>query len=582
MTIRLELALALLICTAASAADPPTDRQHVTTLADRYVAEFKLKFPLQYEFSGLATNRHDGVDINSPADLAKWRAFEKRLDTELHQVQPEAIAGQPEWVTWQFLNQALKQDAATLVCRSELWSVSPLGWQTALSQLASMQPVGTAEARAQALARWRKVSGWVDQEIANLREGQRLGYSAPRASVQSTLGQLDGLVDGAVKTSGYLSPAERDKTPAFVEEWTGLVTSSVLPALKRYRDFLRDEYLPHARQSLSIETQPNGRECYRGLIFATVTVDEDPGTLYDVAVKQVAKERQIAVALGRKLYGPKASDWNALAKLVVADPNNRFSTADEIRAYTQRTYDRAFAAADKMVLTPPVGKVKLEPVPEFQQASAPGGQYVPAADDGSRPATYYYRNVPKDLYRASLQNVILHETLPGHHLQIQFLAEHGHKGNHPISRLLFFSGPGEGWATYAEDFAHEIGLYDSDLDYIGRMMSSITPMMVVDLGMQVKGWSAQQATAYLREAMPLRPPERAAQSVALISASPGFVLAYPLGDLEWVKMRARAEASFGKRFDVRAFHQVELEDGMLPFAALEAKLDRWIHTASHE
>ena len=86
--------------------------------------------------------------------------------------------------------------------------------------------------------------------------------------------------------------------------------------------------------------------------------------------------------------------------------------------------------------------------------------------------------------------MILHETLPGHHLQIQFLAEHGRKGNHPIARLLFFSGPGEGWATYSEDFAHELGLYDSDRDYIGAQMSSITPMMVVDLGMQVKGWTA--------------------------------------------------------------------------------------------
>jgi len=87
-----------------------------------------------------------------------------------------------------------------------------------------------------------------------------------------------------------------------------------------------------------------------------------------------------------------------------------------------------------------------------------------------------------DLYRASLQNVILHETLPGHHLQIQFLAEHGRKGGHPIGRLLFFSGPGEGWATYAEDFAYEIGLYESDVDYIGRLMTSISPMMVADLG----------------------------------------------------------------------------------------------------
>jgi len=94
--------------------------------------------------------------------------------------------------------------------------------------------------------------------------------------------------------------------------------------------------------------------------------------------------------------------------------------------------------------------------------------------------------------------------------------------------------------------------------------------------MQVKGWSSNQAVEYLKEAMPLRPPERAAQSVAAISGNPGFVLAYPLGGLEWQKMRAHAQASLGKRFDVRAFHQMELEDGMLPFAALAAKLERWI------
>jgi uncharacterized protein (DUF885 family) len=573
------LALAV-VCADVRAADAPSDRQQVTALADRYVAEYQLRFPVSYEFSGLKADRHDGIDINSPADLAKWREFEKRLDAELQQVHADPLAGQPEWVTWHFLNQALKQDAATLVCRNELWDVSPLGWQAGLSQVAGLQPVGSDAARAQALSRWQKVPAWIDQEIANLKEGQRQGYSATRASVQATLGQVSALVDGPVKNSGYLSPAERDQTPAFTAAWTKLVNESVLPAMRRYRDFLRDQYLPHARETVSIQTQPNGRQCYRGLIFATVTVDEDPGTLYDVAVQQVAKEREIAVNLGKKIYGPKAADWSSLSKLVVADPKNKFASAEEIRDYTQRTYERAYAARSRMILNPPVGQVKLEPFPEFQQASAPGGQYMPAADDGSRPATYYYRNVPKDLYRFSVQNVILHETLPGHHLQIQFLAEHGHKGNHhPIARLLWFSGPGEGWATYAEDFSHELGLYDSDLDYIGRLMSSISPMMVVDLGMQVKGWTTEQAAAYLREAMPLRPPERASQSVALISGNPGFVLAYPLGDIEWVKMRKQAEATLGKRFDVRAFHQMELEDGMLPFAALQAKLQRWLHGA---
>jgi uncharacterized protein (DUF885 family) len=559
------------------------DRARVSALADRYVEAYQENFPVSYGFSGLTPKRSDGIDINAPAEIAQWHALLQGMSAELASIKPEAFPDQPEWVTWHFLNHALKQDAATAVCRNELWAnVTALGWVAELPQIARLQPVGTAEARTQALTRWRRFGPWFDQEIANLREGQRLGYSATVAAVQSTLGQLDKMLAGAPEKSDLMNAAERDKSPTFLEEWTQVISGTVWPALTRYRNFLREEYQPHARQSPSIAGMPQGRDCYRGLIFSAVTVDADPGKLYDVAVKEVERERAVALRLGRKIYGDKARDWKTLAELIRAEPNSGFANAAEIRAYTERTYNRAYAAAGRMVLTPPVGQVKLEPFPEFQQASAPGGQYSPAADDGSRGATYYYRNVPQDLYRSSLQNVILHETLPGHHLQLAFLAEHGRKGNHPIGRILYFGGPSEGWATYAEDFAYEIGLYDSDVDFIGRQMSSITPMMVVDLGLQVKGWSTEQAAQYLAEAMPLRTPERAKESVALISSIPGFALAYPLGGMQWHEMRDRAERKLGKRFDVRAFHQALLEDGMLPFAALNAKTDRWIAAGGKE
>lgn len=573
--------LLMLVCLAAvsfpaQSLEPTDDRARVTALADRFVTEYRTAFPLSYAFSGLPIERHDGIDINSPQDIARWHEILKGMAADLAHIKPDAFTDQPEWVTWQFLNQALRDDAETAVCRRELWSVSAFGWQASLSQVASIQPVGTVAARAQALTRWRKVGSWVDQEIANLKEGQRLGYSATQATVKATVGQLDELLAGKPDESAYMDTAERDKTPTFAQEWSGVIKGTVWPALERYRNYLRDGYLPRARTAVSIETHPNGRECYRALIFSTVTLDADPVKLFDTATAKVAEEQATAVRLGRKLYGDKAKDWDTLANLMKEDARNKFASSDEVLAYTQAIYERAHAAADKMVLTPPVARVKLEPFPEFQQASAPGGQYLPAADDGSRVATYYFRNVAKDLYRAPLQNVILHETLPGHHLQIAFLAENGRKNLHPIARLLFFSGPGEGWATYSEDFAREIGLYDSDYEYIGGLMSSITPMMVVDLGMQLKGWSTDQAIEYMRKAMPMRPPERAVQSVATISGLPGSVQAYPLGGIEWAKMRARAEQKLGERFDVRAFHQVLLEDGMLPFAALDAKLDRWI------
>lgn len=551
-------------------------RARVTALADRYVAEYQKNFPLSYAFSGLPVERNNGIDINSAADIARWHALLQSMGDELERIDPDAFAGEPEWVTWQFLDQAFRQDRMTAICRTELWSVSPLGWQAGLPQVAGIQPVGTDEARGQALERWRKIGPFVDREIANLKEGQRLGYSASEEAARSTLGQLEQLLAIKPGESPLMEPAARDKTPAFAARWQEVIEDSVWPAIVRYRNYVRDEYLPRARKSPSMEAMPDGRACYRALIFATATVEVDPDALFAQARNEVERERKLAVELGRRIFGERVTDWKSLGEAMRADPREKFGSADEVREFTRRVYERAHAAAGKMVMTPPVGKVVLEPFPEFQQATAPAGQYLPAAEDGSRPATYLYGNVTKDLYRSSLENVILHETLPGHHLQVAFLAEHGRKGNHPVARLLFFSGPGEGWATYAEDFAREIGLYDSDRDYIGRLMSSITPWIVLDLGMQLKGWTMDEALAYAVEARPLRAPEKVKETVAFISSAPGFVIAYPLGGLKWQEMRGKAEARLGAKFDVRAFHQAMLEDGMLPFSALEAKLDRWI------
>ena len=568
------LVLATLTAWPSSAAND--DRARVTALADRYVAEYEKNFPISFAFSGLPVKRNDGVDINSPEDVARWHQLMKDMSAELAAIKPEAFAKEPEWVTWQFLQQTFKQDRATTPCRTELWGVSPIGWQAGLSQIAAIQSVGTDETRAQALSRWRDFGPWIDREIANLKEGQRLGYSAMEEVAKSTLSQLDQMLALKPEESPLMDPAVRDKTPAFAAQWQAVITGTVWPAITRYRDFIRDEYVSRARKSPSLEGMPDGRGCYRALVFSTATVDVDPEALYERAQKEVERERKTAVELGRKLFGERVTDWKSLGEVIRADPKEKFASAEEIRDFTQRVYERAYAAAGKMVLNPPVGKVVLEPFPDYQQSTAPGGQYRPAAEDGSRPATYLYRNVTTDLYRTSLENVILHETLPGHHLQIALLAEHGRKGNHPIARLLFFSGPGEGWATYAEDFAYEIGLYSSDRDYIGRTMSSIAPWMVLDLGMQVKGWTLEQALAYAIEARPLRSPEQVKETVSFISSLPGFVIAYPLGGMQWHDMRKRAEAALGPKFDVRAFHQLLLEDGMLPFAALESKLDRWI------
>jgi hypothetical protein len=132
------------------------DRARVTAVADRFVAAFQESFPVSYAFTGLPPKRNDGIDINAPADIAHWHALLQGMTADLASIKPDTFADQPEWVTWHFLNQALKQDAATAVCRNELWAdVTALGWQSELPQIAGIQPVGTDEAEVRTVDRPR-------------------------------------------------------------------------------------------------------------------------------------------------------------------------------------------------------------------------------------------------------------------------------------------------------------------------------------------------------------------------------------------------------------------------------------------
>src|SRR4030095_14035529 len=183
------------------------DRPRVTALADRFVAEYEKNFPVSYAFSGLPLKRSDGVDINSPEDIVRWRALMKEMSGELASIKPDDFAGEPEWVTWQFLDQTFRQNLSTAICRNELWGVSAFGWQSGLAQIASIQPVGMDATRAQALSRWRDFGPWIDREIANLKEGQRLGYVATEAATQSTLRQFEQMLAQTPDRGGPEGPA---------------------------------------------------------------------------------------------------------------------------------------------------------------------------------------------------------------------------------------------------------------------------------------------------------------------------------------------------------------------------------------
>ena len=582
----LQLVAAALVCPALAAQPPggpqggaPTATRAdsaaarvVTALADRYVTAFAAAFPEVAEWSGMPLARHDGLSDNSLAAVRAWQATEDSLATALDAVDGAALRGQPAWTTYGFLREALDASRASRVCRSELWPVNQMsGWQANFAVLAEQQPVGSAAHRADALARWGQLPRYLEVETRNLREGARLGYTAPKRLVQLVIGQLDELVAAAPEASPLYGPAARDSTPAFRAAWRRLLVREVTPAARRYRDFLRDEYLPAARSALAVSANPDGSACYRASFRAQTSLDRAPEETLRLGEAVVARSEDEVRAMGRRLFG--TGELDSIHARVRDDPRNHFRSRAELLAFSRAAVARARQASLRWFTRVPRSDVVVEPYPAFLEQSAATPSYEMGAEDGSRPATFRITLfAPETQLRGRAEVQALHETFPGHHLQIGLAQER--PTAHALTRLLGSGAFVEGWGRYAEVLGEEMGLYTSDFARIGRRAWP-GHGMVVDPGLHVFGWTRERAVRYVA-ATGVWSPAAAEALVDRAIAWPGQLTSYDTGALELFALRERAERALGPAFDVRRFHDAVLGEGAVTLPMLRQQVDDWI------
>ena len=569
--------VALLACSrpdARSESAAPDPAAAATALADEYFAGLLERAPELATFWGLKDVRHAGVLDASPEAFARWRAREDGWLARAAAIDPAGLEGTPANVTLAILHESLESAQRARVCRSELWSVSKLsGWQVAYPQLGSLQPLGDSAARADALARWRAIPRLIDQNIANLREGVAAGYTAPRGNVDAVLQQVDALIAAEPEASPFALMAGRDSTPGFRTALVAIVRDEIGPALERYRTYLRDEYRPKARTDPAVAALPGGVECYRAAIRGFTTLDLEPRAVHELGLREMARVEAEMRAIGERSFG--TSDVRALLERLRTDPKYTFRSRAEIIRVAENAVTRAKAAAPTMFNRMPKADMIVDPCEPYEEKSGCPGSYSPASEDGSRPGRYRINaGSPRTTPRASAEAIAFHEGIPGHHFQAALAAER--PGAHPLTRYLFNSGFGEGWALYAEQVANELGLYSSDLDQLGRLSSDAlrAARLVVDAGIHALGWNRQQAIDYMVA--------HTAESKAFIESEvdryiilPGQATAYMVGRLEIERLRREAAQRMGERFDIRTFHDHVLEDGSVPLALLRRKIERW-------
>ena len=416
--------------------------------------------------------------------------------------------------------------------------------------------------------------------IARSREGMASGVVETKLTITNVIEQLNTQLAIPVAESQFMGPvrnfpadiSEADRarlTKAYEAK-----TREIYAAHTALRDFLRDEYLAAARDSVGLSQMKGGGALYAQLVEQTTTLPLDAETIHQLGLKEVARIKQGMEAI--KAEVGFTGTLNQFFDYVRTDPKFK---AQSREALTQRYYQigREVDAkiADYFSLVPK-SPLKIQPYdPSVEQFEA-GGSYMPGTPDGSRAGVFYFNayDLPSRLTTGNV-TLYLHEGAPGHHFQISLAQE-----NDSLPAFMRFGGTTsfvEGWALYAETLGYEMGFFADPWNRYGTLQDEQLRAMrlVVDTGIHAKGWSRDQAIAFMLDNSGMTRTEVVAEVERYI-AIPSQALGYKIGALKIQELRSRAKDKLGARFDIKAFHEQVLNTGGLPLAVLEAKIDRWI------
>jgi uncharacterized protein (DUF885 family) len=561
----------LLLAGCSQSAEDEPQVSRIEAVANEYLEEMLLRFPSTATYYSLPGRSHAGLYENSPEALSAWHAKEDKWLAELNDIGSPADVGSRDWVTHGILHDELSGSAGARICRSELWAASTAtAWHTEMPFVFDLQPVGTPQARAEALERLSKVAAYIDAEVSNLRTGLDFGYSAPRPTVENVPKEIRELLN---EDNPFLNIAARDDDAEFDAAVRTIFDEEIGPAIERFANYIETDYLPNAREELSLTVNPSGEECYTALVRAFTTIAPSAESIHATGLAQIALIRADMQSIIDDHYG--GGEIEAFLLRLNVDPEFTFVSSDEILDRARTSLAGIRELMPQLFGLLPQADVIIKPYPAYRGSGT--GEYWSSSEDGTRPGIFYIPTTsPERRSKTGQQSFLYHETMPGHHLQGAIALELGDRV-HPVARYLWNSGYGEGWALYSERLMDELDQYSTPLDRLGMLsdQGARAARLVIDTGLHTKGWARQQAVDYML-ANTAWPPIDVESEIDRYIAWPGQANAYMLGMLEIMKLRALAEEAFGDEFDVREFHDRVLENGSITLPMLEETVLAWI------
>ena len=470
----------------------------------------------------------------------------------------------------------------------DLTVVRPLnhffGFHTFYPTFASGQgaaPFKTVQDYENNLKRHKEFIVLMDASIGRFRQGMASGVFETKMTIRNVIDQLNTQLAQKTEESPYYGPllkfpadfSDADKA-RLTSEYRDIIVNGLYPANARLRDFLRDSYLPLAREQVGLSAMKGGEGLYQYLIEQTTTLPLKADDVHNLGLSEVAR-----IKSGMETIKNEVRFKGTLPEFfehLRSDPKFKMSSRD---ALTQGYYDigkKVDATISTQFKYLPKAPLEIKPYEEFREKYEAGGSYQPGTPDGSRPGTFYFNayDLPSRT-TPGMTTLYLHEGAPGHHFQISIAQE-----NEKLPAFMRFGGNTayvEGWALYSETLGYEMGLFKDPYQRFGTLSDEMLRAMrlVVDTGIHSKGWTREQAIDYMLANSDMGKTDATAEVERYI-AIPSQALAYKIGALTIQRLKDKAKKELGKKFDVREFHNQVLNTGALPLTVLETKIDAWI------
>jgi uncharacterized protein (DUF885 family) len=431
------------------------------------------------------------------------------------------------------------------------------------------------------ITRMRTFPALMDQTIALMRQGIKERIVHPKVVMQRIPAQIDKQIVSDPAASGFYRPFKRFPKDISAADQQRLqqaarqaVEQQVVPAFKKFKEFFVGEYLPACFDQVGIWQMPNAAERYAFLARRFTTTDATPEEIHQIGLKEVARIRAEMDRIMQQT-GFKGSR-EEFFKFLRTDPQFYYKTPDDLfEAYKAlaKTVDPNLVKVFRTLPREPYG---VEAIPAVAAPDTTAAYYRPGAADGSRAGTYFV-NLYKPDTRPKWEMTVLtlHESVPGHHLQIARAHE---LGEQPMFRRFGeYTAFVEGWGLYAESLGEDMGLYSDPYSKFGQLTYQMwrAVRLVVDTGIHTKHWTRDQAIQYFMDNAPKAELD-IVNEIDRYIAWPGQALAYKMGELKIQELRARARQELGAKFDLKEFHDVVLGSGALPLNILGRNVDAWI------